>query len=191
MNFGELVLVKYLLEFYLKREKITLVNNPSLASLYEVDNYQLAPDIDRAKCWKLDIILNFDGVVIASVSKNSSEILGYWWKKSQRGEKLVVWYDRDLSQNQPIFINARSIVLSNNLQDKDSLKLPELLLSEVNQLKVDYLSYLEILTKFDLRQFSVEIKGFEIDRATYHRVRKYVARMEELLVNLWEENQKT
>jgi hypothetical protein len=176
-------LIKYLLEFYLEKGAVILVNNLSLASLYRLENYQLDPNIDRVNWWKLDILLAMEAVTIASVTKNQIDILGFWWNQSQRGEKLVIWHEADLNYNWDVFTHARSIILSDRLEEKNSIKLPELFLSEANKNKVDCLPFVDILNKFDLKKFTTDISGYEIDRPTYHRVRKYVDRMKLFVID--------
>jgi hypothetical protein len=181
-NIWQQQIIKSIIEFYLEKEKITLFGNKHLSSIYHLNHCQLCNEIDRSNYWKLDVLLEEDGITIVAAPQMMLNIIIYWWKQSNGGEKLEIWSDRFLSGLESfdritqVIIQDLKVIVEDR-QGIDRFDLPQLYLSDREQKKIDNLTYKDILLGFDARQFTTEIKGEKIDRPTYHRVRKYVDRI--------------
>jgi hypothetical protein len=181
-NIWQQQIIKSIIEFYLEKEEIVLFGSKHLAFIYHLNCYQFCDEVDRSNYWKLDPLLENDGITIAAVPQIAVNIIIYWWKQSNREEKLVIWSDRFLSELESfdritqVVIQDLKVIVEDR-QGINQFDLPQLYLSDREQKKIDNLAYKDILIGFDVRRFCTEIKGEKIDRPTYHRVKKYVDRM--------------
>jgi hypothetical protein len=128
------------------------------------------------------VLLEEDGITIVAAPQMMLNIIIYWWKQSNGGEKLEIWSDRFLSGLESfdritqVIIQDLKVIVEDR-QGINRFDLPQLYLSDREQKKIDNLAYKDILIGFDVKQFAIEIKGQKIDRPTYHRVKKYVDRL--------------